>query len=137
MGPRDRVASGYGISRGTSGPSKGGRRRSGDRGSCCWTDGARGEGPLAQGPWTASGSVGPRWCKANEDTGQDGLTLDRSQRPERVLSHSWRRHFMSINDLSIGYLNVYSTFASDQQSVPLHPSAKFSTPHWQRIANQA
>ena len=62
---------------------------SGDRGSCGWTDGARGEGPLAQGPsrsvgpggrplvgpggWapsrclrTASGSVGPRWCKANE-----------------------------------------------------------------------
>ena len=80
-------------SRGTrpSGPSRGGRCGSGDRGSCCWTDWARGEGPLAQGPsrsrtpawapvaghWSApggwarclrpaSGSVGLCWCKANE-----------------------------------------------------------------------
>ena len=64
---------------------------SGSRGGCGWTDGARGEGPLAQdlsrsrspasapaaglwsapGGWarclrTASGSVGLRWCTANE-----------------------------------------------------------------------
>ena len=39
-------------SRGTRpyGPSRGGKCGSGYRGSCCWTDGARAEGPLAQGP---------------------------------------------------------------------------------------